>query len=83
VNEIEHDLLEALRELENTARALSRGGSKPDLAIRFDRIEALAARLPPSADADLVHYLRRKSYQKARLHLEGRAAENPRGSCRH
>jgi hypothetical protein len=27
--------------------------------------------------------LQRKSYEKARLFLEGREAANPRGSCRH
>jgi len=29
----------------------------------------------------LLHYLHRKSYEKARLFLEGRGAENAAGSC--
>jgi hypothetical protein len=30
-----------------------------------------------------LHYLRKKSYEKARLWLEGRDAENARGNCGH
>jgi len=31
----------------------------------------------------LLHYLQKKSYEKARLYLQGRDAENQLGNCRH
>jgi hypothetical protein len=46
-------------------------------------MDELTRRLPADAAPDLRHYLKRKSYEKARLFLEGREAENQRGSCGH
>jgi len=34
-------------------------------------------------DPQLLHYLQKKSYEKARLFLQGRDAENVQGSCGH
>jgi hypothetical protein len=45
--------------------------------------EVLARQMPPDADPTLRHYLQKKSYEKARLFLQGRDAENRAGSCRH
>ena len=56
---------------------------KPDLLPLFSRIDGLTLRLPKDADPTLLHYLHRKSYEKARLWLEGRDEENQAGSCRH
>ncbi len=56
---------------------------KPDLRPMFARLDALTLQLPKSADPDLLHYLHKKSYQKARLFLEGRDAENQAGNCGH
>jgi len=47
----------------------------------FERLEALARKLPRGSNPDLLHYLNRKSYEKARLLLEGRDPENARGTC--
>jgi len=43
----------------------------------------LTAQLPPQTDPQLLHYLHKKSYEKARLFLQGRDAENQFGNCRH
>ena len=45
---------------------------KPDLRPIFARVEGLAEKLPPATDPDLLHFLQRKSYQKARVCLEQR-----------
>jgi hypothetical protein len=47
----------------------------------FDRIDELARQLPRDADPTLLHYLHKKSYEKARLFLQGREGENARGNC--
>jgi hypothetical protein len=80
---IEQDLLAALGELERAAKTMPTANPKPDLPRMFARIDALAARLPDDSDPGLRHYLQRKSYEKARLWLEGRDAENQAGHCGH
>ena len=79
----ERDILRTLVELEKTVRLLPTADPKPDLLPLFARIDELARQLPKEADPTLLHYLHRKSYEKARLWLEGRDAENQAGSCRH
>lgn len=80
MTEIESQLLDALLELENAGRTAAHPGPQPDLLSRFKRIDALAGQLPPDADPELRHFLARKSYVKAREHLQGLTAA--RGSCR-
>ena len=79
----ERDILRTLVELEKTVRLLPTAEPKPDLLPLFARIDELARQLPREADPTLLHYLHRKSYEKARLWLEGRDAENQAESCRH
>lgn len=74
-------LLEKLVELENTVATMATANPKPDLMPIFDSIESLTAQLPTTTDPALLHYLHRKSYQKARFFLEGRDAENEVGDC--
>lgn len=81
VNELERQLLDALIALEQAARASPTVEPRPSLFPLFERIETLAAELPPSADPELRHFLQRKSYEKARQWLEGAAAQ--RGTCGH
>ncbi len=81
MTELEKQLLETLVALEDAAAAIRTGGPKSDLQSLFGEIEGLARQLPPGSHPDLVHYLHRKSYQKARLWLQGRGAENARGRC--
>lgn len=78
----ERSILRTLVELENAVQSMAAAQPKPDLRPLFVRLDELAGQLPASTDPDLLHYLHRKSYQKARLWLEGRDAENARGACR-
>jgi hypothetical protein len=78
----ERDILQTLIELESTVKAMLAANPKPNLSPLFNRIDALTDQLPKDCDPTLLHYLHRKSYEKARLWLEGREAENQAGSCR-
>ncbi len=69
---VEQQLLGALIELDNAVKALPKANPKPDLLPLFSRIDALAGQLPAEADAELRHFLQRKSYEKARMLLQGR-----------
>jgi hypothetical protein len=79
-NTSEPELLEALRELDTAVRSLRTGSPRPNLQPLFQKIDSLAAALPPSADPQLRHYLQKKSYEKAIYFLEGRA-DIPPGNC--
>ena len=81
MTEIEQALLQALNQLDAAVKATPAAQSKPNLLPLFERLEELARQLPKGADPDLLHYLDRKSYEKARLLLQGREAENARGAC--
>ena len=80
---VERQLLAALTQLEATVRVLATASPKPSLLQLFTRIDELAGQLPRDTDPALLHYLHKKSYEKARLHLLGRDAENQAGNCRH
>ena len=83
MTEIEKQILGALVELEEKVQALPKADPKPNLLPVFARIDELAGQLPRGTDPMLLHYLQKKSYQKARLFLEGRDEENAAGNCRH
>lgn len=80
---IEHRLLAALNELDAAVRSLPTANPKPNLLPLFATIDELAVQLPRGTDPGLLHYLHKKSYEKARLFLSGRDAENQAGNCRH
>ena len=82
LTETETALLAALEELETSVKSMAAANPKPNLLPLFARLDDLAKQLPPSADPELHHYLRKKSYEKARLWLEGRKSEIARGGCR-
>ena len=73
---LEQNLLAALLELDAAVRLLPTANPKPKLLPLFARIDELAAQLPAGTDPTLLHYLHKKSYEKARLYLQGRDAEN-------
>jgi hypothetical protein len=73
----ERALLEALLDLERAAIAPQR----PSILPLLQRIDQLASQLPAETPGELRHFLQRKSYQKARLLLEGRNAGIQRGHC--
>lgn len=83
VNDTENRILETLLELESTVNNLASTGARPNLVPLFSKLDEFAAQLPAGSDPELRHFLQRKSYQKARLLLQGRGAENRRGSCGH
>ncbi len=78
MTQTEQDILRALDALDDAVRSMKTANPKPSLLPLFARLDELAAQLGP-ADGELRHFLQRRSYEKARLHLQGRAAE--RGSC--
>lgn len=77
----EQAILQALIDLEAAVASLPTANPKPDLLARFDHLDALARQLPAKTAPELLHYLQKKSYQKARLFLTGQDAENITGSC--
>jgi len=75
MQESEKKLLEALLDLEAVVASMPTANPKPNLGAKFQAIDALAAQLPKGTHPQLIHYLQRKSYQKARLFLQGRDAD--------
>lgn len=83
MTETEKNILTALLDLENAVKSMPTANPKPNLLPLFSRIDELTRALPPKADPSLLHYLHKKSYEKARLFLQDRDGENTMGSCRH
>ena len=81
MTEYEQAVLQALLELEGTVASMPAANPKPDLLPLFTRLDELTRQLPRETDSSLLHYLHKKSYEKARLFLQGREAENARGNC--
>jgi len=77
------NILAALVELDAAVRTMPTANPKPNLMPLFARIDELTKQLPRAADPTLLHYLHKKSYEKARLFLQDRDAENQIGNCRH
>ena len=77
----EEKILQALESLEATVKSMSPGRPNTDFLPLFARLDELTRELPPGTSPDLLHYLHKKSYAKARLWLLGREAENQRGTC--
>ena len=80
---IETELLSALTQLAEVVKLIPTANPKPNLLPFFSRLDELARQLPRDTDPTLLHYLHKKSYEKARLFLQGRDAENQVGNCRH
>jgi len=81
MSETERAILQSLVELDAAVKAMPTENPKPNLLPIFSRLDALTRQLPKDASPNLLHYLHKKSYEKARLWLEGRDAENARGNC--
>jgi len=77
----ERAILKTLIELDAAVKAMPAANPKPNLLPLFSRLDELTRGLPKNTAPDLLHYLHRKSYEKARLFLEGRDGENARGNC--
>jgi hypothetical protein len=76
MTEVEQEILQTLLELERSAAAMPSANPKPNLLPLFTRLDDLAKVLPASADPQLRHYLQRRSYQKARVFLQGGVVPN-------
>ena len=83
MTEVEQNILQSLVDLETAVKSMPAASPKPNLLPIFSRLDELARQLPPQTDPTLLHYLHKKSYEKARLFLQGREAENQAGNCRH
>ena len=81
MTETEQNILAALLELERIIETMPRTTPKPDLLPLFARLDEMTHGLPRTTDPTLLHYLHKKSYQKARLFLQERDAENEAGNC--
>jgi hypothetical protein len=79
----EREILETLTRLDISVKAMKTADPKPNLIPIFTRLDELTQNLPRDSDPSLLHYLHRKSYEKALLYLQGRDAENAEGTCRH
>jgi len=82
MTELEKTILDTLLELDEKIKNLRTTNSKPDFLELFARLDALTNQLPKNSDPNLLHYLHKKSYEKARLALQGRDSENAQGACR-
>jgi hypothetical protein len=80
---VEKEILKALTLLDDAVKSLPTANPKPNLLQHFAQLDELTQKLPRETDATLLHYLHKKSYEKARLFLLGRDAENQMGNCRH
>lgn len=81
MTEIEDAILRNLLELENAIQTMATANPKPDLLPIFAQLDELTARLPRTTEPDLLHYMHKRSYEKARMLLQGRNAENTAGHC--
>jgi len=81
MTQTERQILDTLLELESAVARIKTDTPKPNLLPIFTRLDALSQLLPQGADPLLLHYLRKKSYEKARLFLQGRDSENAAGNC--
>ncbi len=81
MTETEQAIFQALNELDAAVKSMATARPKPNLLPIFERLDELARELPKSTNHDLLHCLSKKSYEKARLLLQGRGAENARGAC--
>ena len=77
---IEDELLKALLAFEAAVISVSKD-PKTDLMAHFNHIDKLTAQLPKNTDKELLHYLHKKSYEKARMFLEGNNDEIQKGGC--
>ena len=81
MSETERAILQAIVDLDSAVKSMPTANPKPNLLPLFTRLDELTRQLPKNASPNLLHYLHKKSYEKARLWLEGRDAENARGNC--
>jgi hypothetical protein len=80
---LEKSILNTLMELEVAVKGFRSADPRPDLAPIFLQLDRMTSQLPEGTDQNLLHYLKKKSYQKAMLFLQGRENENAQSNGRH
>ncbi|MCE2827239.1 MAG: hypothetical protein LW626_09155 [Verrucomicrobium sp.] len=83
---LESEILQTLIDLEACATSAGPavpGASRPSVLPIVHRLTELTRALPAGTSPDLLHYLHKRSYEKARLWLQGRDDENAAGNCGH
>ena len=83
MNVTEQAVLDQLLVLESAVAGMRTASTKPDLRPILAGLDAVVRQLPPGTAPELLHYLHKRSYEKARLFLQGRDAENAAGNCGH
>ena len=81
MTQLEQELHQALLDLDGAVKRMAATRTPVDLLPLFARIDELGAKLPAGTDPQLVHFIQRKSFEKATLWLEGRKADITRGVC--
>lgn len=81
MTDTEKTIWETLVELDRQVKSMATANPKPNLLPLFTRLDELTAQLPKQTPPQLLHYLHKKSYEKARLFLEGHDEENAQGNC--
>jgi hypothetical protein len=81
MTQLEKQIHEALVALDRAVKSLAGSEKPPDLLPLLTRIDELSLQLPACSDPQLVHFLQRRSFEKALLWLEGRKPEITRGVC--
>lgn len=81
MTQLEQQLYDSLVTLDKAIKSFAATKQPVDLVPMMKRIDELGAQLPPETDPQLLHFLQRKSFEKATLWLEGRKAEITRGIC--
>jgi hypothetical protein len=83
MSDTEREILSTLNELDVLVGSMKTANPKPNLMPLFAKLDGLTRQLGRESDPSLLHYLHKKSYEKARLYLQGRDAENAAGTCGH
>lgn len=81
MTQLESELHQALLDLDGAVKRMAATKTPVDLMPLFARIDELGRQLPPGTDPQLIHFIQRKSFEKATLWLAGRKAEITRGVC--
>ena len=80
---LEKSILNTLVELEEAVKGFRTANPRPDLAPIFLQLDRMASQLPEGTDPNLLHYMKKKSYQKAMFFLQGPETENAQSNGRH
>ena len=79
---LEQAILDSLKQLEATVKSMPTANPKPNLLPLFSRLDEQMHLLPADTAPELLHYLHKKSYEKARMWLEDNRSQIARGGCR-